>query len=216
MPSPYTRETRGDPYDTSMENLRKACARRKKLGAYPRPWRSPQEMLMVRRLALWWWTCRDRNKPTLRAWARELGISHVWLLKLIRRFKTDPGEVGRLQAYGDPKLEQLYRARELTRRMGEHGDLRSPHQRADKALGNRMKKAILAHLAERPYGSTARRITIAIHVWPRRILRLLRRYQRLDLIRPRRRGWRAMVWEITPRGRVRLALQASEAAKQLS
>lgn len=206
MPSPYTNETRGDPYDTSMENLRKACARRKKLGAYPRPWRSPQEMLMVRRLAVWWWTCRDRNKPTLRAWARELGISHVWLLKLIRRFKTDPGEVGRLQAYGDPTLDQLRRAREHTQRMRDHGDLRGPQQRADKALGNRMKKAVLAYLTGQAHGATERAIAMAIHVWPRKILRRLRRYERLGMIRARRRAWRPMVWEIAPRGRVRLSL----------
>jgi len=79
---------------------------------------------MVRRLALWWWTCRDRNRPLVRAWARELGISHVWLLKLVRKFETDPAEVRRLQAYGDPTPEQLRRAKEYTQRMRERGKLR--------------------------------------------------------------------------------------------
>lgn len=37
---------------------------------------------MVRRLALQLWTCRDHNKPPVRAWARGLGISHVWLQTL--------------------------------------------------------------------------------------------------------------------------------------
>jgi hypothetical protein len=112
-----------------MKNLRKACARRKELGAYPRPWRSKEEQLMVRRLALQLWTCRDRNKPTVRAWARGLGVTHVWLLKLFRKFKEDPGEVRRLQAYGDPKPEQLRRAKEYTQRMRERGELRSPARR---------------------------------------------------------------------------------------
>src|ERR1700680_1297833 len=35
----------------------------------PRPWRSEEEALMVRRLVLWWLTCRDRSKPSGRAWA---------------------------------------------------------------------------------------------------------------------------------------------------
>src|SRR5713226_4111761 len=122
MPSQYAKWCRSDPYDASMENLRKAFESQRYHP--PRPWRSPQEMLMVRRLALWWWTCRDRNRPLVRAWARELGISHVWLLKLVRKFETDPAEVRRLQAYGDPKPEQLSRAQEYTRHMRERGELR--------------------------------------------------------------------------------------------
>jgi|SRR5690242_4646311 len=126
MPSQYKKESRGDSYDASIQNLRKACARRKELGAYPRPFRSKEEQLMVRRLALWRWTCRDLNKPSARAWAKQLGVSHVWLLKLGRKFETDPGEVRRLQAYGDPTPEQLNRAREYTQKMRDRGELRSP------------------------------------------------------------------------------------------
>jgi hypothetical protein len=85
---------------------------------------------MLRRLALWWWTCRDSSRPAPRAWAREkLGVSHVWLLKLFRKFEADPAEVRRLQAYGNPTLEQLNRAREYTRRMRERGELRRPRAR---------------------------------------------------------------------------------------
>src|SRR5260370_22873531 len=116
MPSPYKKDSRDHPYDASMRNLRKACARRKELDAYPRPFRSKEEQLMVRRLALWWWTSRDPNKPSARAWAKQLGVSHVWLLKLGRIFETDPRRVRRLQAYGDPTLELLRRAKEYTQR----------------------------------------------------------------------------------------------------
>ncbi len=80
---------------------------------------------MVKRFALLWWTCRDRNRPSARAWAQGLNVSHVWLLKLIRRFETSPAEVRRLQAIGDPTPEQLDRARECTRRMRERGELRT-------------------------------------------------------------------------------------------
>jgi hypothetical protein len=131
-----------------MDNLRKACARRKELGAYPRPFRSKEEQLMVRRLALWWWTCRDPNKPSARAWAKQLGVSHVWLLKLGRKFETDPGEVRRLQAYGDPTSEQLNRAREYTQRMRDRGELRSPRQRVAPAIEPAMEQFVRARFAQ--------------------------------------------------------------------
>jgi len=126
MPSRYAKWCRSDPYDASMENLQKAfiSPRYRK----PRPWRSPEEQLMIQRFALRWWINRDRNKPA-RAWARELGVSHVWLLKLVRKFETDPELVRRLQGYGDPTLEQLNRAKEYTQRMRERGELRNPRQR---------------------------------------------------------------------------------------
>jgi hypothetical protein len=179
-------------FDASMRNLQKAYARRKKLGAYPRPWRGKEEALMIRRLALWWHTCRDNKKPSGRDWAKQLCISHTWLQKLVLEFEADPNEVSRLQAYGDPKLEQLYRAREHTRRMREQGEIRRPARLADKELRIRMKKAVLGYL-EQTHGATERAIAKAVHVWPRRILLLLRRYQRLGLTRGRRRAWRPMV-----------------------
>ena len=110
-----------------MRNLAKA--RTSKRYHPPRPWLSPQEMLMIRRLALWWWTNRDPNKCSGRKWARDLGISHVWLLKLVRKFKTDPAEVHRLQRMGDPTSAELDRAKEYTRRMQGRGELRSPARR---------------------------------------------------------------------------------------
>jgi hypothetical protein len=113
-----------------MENLAKAFASE---GYHPpRPWRSEEESLMIRRFVLWWRTCRDKAKPSARSWARQLGISHVWLLKVVRELKKDPGEVRRLQAYGDPTLEQLARAQEYTREMKERGELRSELRRSNK------------------------------------------------------------------------------------
>ncbi len=135
MPSKYRPESRSYPYDASMQNLRKACARRKELGAYPRPWRSKEEGLMIRRLVVWWFTCVDSNRPSGRAWARQLGISHTWLQRLIRELKKDPSEMRRLQSYGDPKPEQLARAQEYTRQMKGRGQLRSSHRVVKSSVG---------------------------------------------------------------------------------
>ena len=59
-----------------MRNLAKAFASDK--WHAPRPWRSKEEGRMIRRYILWWVTCRDRNKPSSRDWAKQLGISHQW------------------------------------------------------------------------------------------------------------------------------------------
>ncbi len=160
---------------------------------------------MIRRLVLWWHTSCDNGKPSCRDWAEQLGISHTWVQKLVLEFEADPNEVRRLQAYGDPKREQLSRAQEHTRQMKDRGDLRPRRRRSDEGLRNRMKKAVLGYLAEQTHGAMDRATAKAVRVWPRRILLLLRRYERLDLIRGRRRAWRPMVWEITPRGRAGLA-----------
>jgi hypothetical protein len=126
MPSQYLSESRSDPYDSSMRNLAKARAS----ASYhpPRPWRSKEESEMVQRFAFQWWTCRDRGKPSVRSWAKGLGVSHVWLLKLVRRFQSDPGLVDRMAReaprHGDPTLELLGRARERTLQMRERGLLR--------------------------------------------------------------------------------------------
>jgi hypothetical protein len=127
-------------YDASMRNLAKARASERYHP--PRPWRSPQEMLMIRRLVQWWHTCRDSSKPSGRAWARKLGIIHVWLLKLVRQFETDPAEVHRLQAYGDPTPEQLRRAKEYTQRMRDRGELRSPHRRVQPPIEPAMERFV--------------------------------------------------------------------------
>jgi hypothetical protein len=127
MPSQYRPESRDYPYDASMKNLAKA--RRSPRYHPPRPWRSKEESLMIRRFVWQWMTCRDRNKPSARSWAKQLNVSHTWLQKLIREFKKDPAEMWRLQAaHGDPTLAQLTDAREYTQEMKQRGELRLPRR----------------------------------------------------------------------------------------
>ena len=130
MASLYRKESRSDPYDASMRNLAKARASARYHP--PRPWRSKEERLMVRRLVFWWLTCRDRNRPSERAWARQLGVSHTWLQKLVREFNADPMKTRQLQAYGDPTPAQLSRAQEVTRQMRQRGELRSSRRATDR------------------------------------------------------------------------------------
>jgi hypothetical protein len=107
-------------YESSMRNLAKAWARWRA----PRPWRSSHESRMIRSYAFLWHTSCG-TKPSGRAWARDLGISHTWLQKLVRRFQADANEMWRLQATrGDPRFEDLIRARECSRQMRERGELR--------------------------------------------------------------------------------------------
>ena len=123
MPSIYQPWCRSDPYDARRTNL--AVARRSPRYHPPRPWRSEDEAYMIRRYVFWWWTCRDSNKPSGRSWARQLGISHTWLQKLVREFQKNPDEMWRLQAAeGDPKLTDLGDAQECTREMRQRGELR--------------------------------------------------------------------------------------------
>jgi hypothetical protein len=67
-------------YESSMRNLAKARARWRP----PRPWRSTDESRMIRRYVFVWYTGRG-SKPSGRAWAKQLGISHTWLQKLVRQ-----------------------------------------------------------------------------------------------------------------------------------
>jgi hypothetical protein len=79
---------------------------------------------MIRRFVFQWFTCRG-SKPSGRAWARALGISHTWLQKLEREFTADPNAMWRLQvAKGDPRFTELSRAQEYSRHMRERGELR--------------------------------------------------------------------------------------------
>jgi hypothetical protein len=109
-------------YESSMENLARARERRRP----PRPWRSSQEAQMVQRFVFQWFTCRDRSRPSGRAWARQLGISHTWLQKLVQEFEADPSGMCRLQAKrGDPQFPDLIRAKAVSDEMKERGELRS-------------------------------------------------------------------------------------------
>jgi hypothetical protein len=108
-------------YESSMRNLAKARANMRP----PRPWRSSDESRMIRRYAFQWFTSRG-NKPSGRAWARALGVSHTWLQKLVKEFIADPSQMWRLQrANGDPRFTELSRAREYSQQMRERGELRS-------------------------------------------------------------------------------------------
>jgi len=94
-------------YESSMQNLAKARA----AGYPPRPWRSDPESHMIRRYVFQWFTCRDPRKPSGRDWVRQLGISHTWLQKLVRRFQADPSQMWRLQrGHGDPRYSDLFGA----------------------------------------------------------------------------------------------------------
>lgn len=127
MPSLYQEWCRDDPYDARMKNLAKA--RRSPRYHPPRPWRSKEESRIIRRFVWQWLTSRDRNKPSARSWARQLGVSHAWVQKLVKQFRADPSEMQQeARRGGDPTLAQLTRAREDTRRMRERGELRSPRR----------------------------------------------------------------------------------------
>jgi hypothetical protein len=106
--------------ESSLRNLAKARAEWRK----PLPWRSDQESQMIRRYVFQWLTCRGR-RPSGRAWARELGVSHTWLQKLVRHFQVDASEMYRdVQRRGNPTYAELIRAQERTRQMRENGELR--------------------------------------------------------------------------------------------
>jgi hypothetical protein len=107
--------------ESSIRNLEKARA----VGRPPRPWRSNDEPHMIRRYAFLWYTARGK-RPSGRDWARQLGISHTWLQKLVRQFQADPSPMRRLQrASGDPRFTELSRAREYSQQMRERGELHS-------------------------------------------------------------------------------------------
>jgi hypothetical protein len=79
---------------------------------------------MIRRFAFQWLTCRG-PKPSGRAWARALGVSHTWIQKLKKEFTADESEMRRLQALrGDPKFPELKRAQERSEQIRERGELR--------------------------------------------------------------------------------------------
>ncbi len=80
---------------------------------------------MIRRFVFQWSTCCG-TKPSGRAWARALGISHTWLQKLVRQFQADPSQMWRLQrANGDPRFTELSRAQGYSQQMRERRELRS-------------------------------------------------------------------------------------------
>jgi hypothetical protein len=108
-------------YKASIRNLATARV----TGRSPRPWRSDNEAHMIRRFVFRWLTCGDSSRPSGRAWARALGISHTWLQKLVRRFEADPTAMQQqAQECGHPTFAQLRRARERSDQMQDRGELR--------------------------------------------------------------------------------------------
>lgn len=127
MPSPYQPWCRSDPYDARMANLEEA--RSSPRYHAPRPWRSEEESEMVRRFVILWLTCRDRNRPSQREWARQLGVSHTWVQNLVKKFTPNPAEMyEEIRGYGDPTVAELATARERTREMKEACELRLSQQ----------------------------------------------------------------------------------------
>jgi hypothetical protein len=117
-------------YESSLRNLAKAKAK----WCPPRPWRSIDESQMIRRYVFVWHTSRG-SKPSGRSWAKQLGISHTWLQKLVRQFQADPSEMQRLQlTKGDAKFDELARAREYTEQMRERSELRSRRRCATRRI----------------------------------------------------------------------------------
>ena len=111
-------------YESSMQNLARARERWRQ----PRLWRSSQESQLIRRYVFQWLTCRGK-KPSGREWAKELGISHTWLQRLVQRFQADPNEMWSLQRVkGDPRFEDLTHAQERSRQMRDRGELRGEQQ----------------------------------------------------------------------------------------
>jgi hypothetical protein len=95
----------------------------------PRPWRSKEEARIIRRYILLWLTCRDSSRPSGRNWARQLGISHMWLQKVVKSLEASPNAMSWLQSKGEPTIAQLDRAKESTERMRQRGELRARKER---------------------------------------------------------------------------------------
>jgi len=115
-------------YEAAVDNLEKAMINWRP----PRPCRSAEESEMIRRLVFWWFTACG-EKPSARAWARGLGISHTWMQKLIREFKANPNKGWELQAgHGDPTLKELEYARERTEELRTRGEIRPFSRRASR------------------------------------------------------------------------------------
>jgi hypothetical protein len=104
-------------------NIQKARAARRRA---PLPWRSGIESRIIEQLVWQWWQSPAPRWPAYRV-ARLLGVSHTWVNKLAKRFKSDPARFRRRHAPFSPAtLEKLQRAREETLWRRRHGWLRGP------------------------------------------------------------------------------------------
>src|SRR5271156_447515 len=119
-------------------NIQKARAARRRS---PLPWRSGLESRVIEQLAWQWWLSPAPKWPALRV-ARLLGVSHTWVNKLAKRFRSDPGRFRRRYAPFAPAppprspppsappppapLGKPARPRRETLWHREHGRLRGP------------------------------------------------------------------------------------------
>jgi len=105
-------------------NIQKARAARRRP---PLPWRSFLESRVIEQLVWQWWLSPGTRKwPAVRV-ARLLGVSHTWVNKLVRRFRSDPDRFRRRYAPFPPAtLDKLQRARKETLWQRQHGWLRGP------------------------------------------------------------------------------------------
>jgi len=104
-------------------NIQKARAARRRP---PLPWRSGLESRVIEQLAWQWWLSPAPKWPALRV-ARLLGVSHTWVNKLAKRFRSDPARFRRRYfPFAPATLEKLERARQETLWHREHGRLRGP------------------------------------------------------------------------------------------
>ncbi len=76
----------------------------------------------------------------------------------------------RLQAYGDPTLEQLRRAKEYTQRIRERGQLRSPRRRVPPAIDPVMERFVRVRFTQ---GWTRWRIVRELFLDLRTVKRIL-------------------------------------------
>jgi len=110
-------------HEASLRNLAKARANWRP----PRPWRSPQETRLIRRLVWQWFTYRGPGKWSTRATGRRLGVSHTYIQKLVREFVTNPSKAERAMPSSRlATFEQLSQAQEQSRQQKERGLLRPP------------------------------------------------------------------------------------------
>jgi len=104
-------------------NIQKARAARRRA---PLPWRSGLESRVIEQLVWQWWQSPAPKWPAYRV-ARLLGVSHTWVNKLAKRFKSDPARFRRRYfPFAPATLEKLQRARQETLWRRQHGWLRGP------------------------------------------------------------------------------------------
>lgn len=109
--------------ESRLINIQKARAARRRL---PLPWRSGRESQVIEQLVWQWSRSPQPRWPALRV-ARLLGVSHTWVNKLAKRFRSDPDRFRRRYApFAPATLDKLLRARQETAWHREHGRLRGP------------------------------------------------------------------------------------------